>query len=353
MEITIKKAETIKPIIETDKLGFGQHFTDHMFNMDYNLQKGWHNPRIEPYAPIIADPAMMVFHYAQAVFEGLKAFYSKNGDILLFRPKDNFKRLNNSAGAVCIPKMDEEFALKALKQLIEIEKGKAPQADGTALYIRPTIVATDAYLGVKPSDTYRYFVILSPVGAYYAAGFNPIKIWITKNHVRAIKGGIGCYKAAANYAASLYAGKEAAAKGYAQVLWLDGEKRKYIEEVGAMNIFFVIDNQLITPALSGSILPGITRKSVIRIAKEWNIKVSERQISVDELIEAYDAGKLQEAFGSGTAAVISPVGEIGYDDKVLNINNGKVGEMTAKFYKRLTDIQYGRAEGPAGWVEKI
>ncbi|MBW1616271.1 MAG: branched-chain amino acid aminotransferase [Deltaproteobacteria bacterium] len=353
MEVKIKKAETIKPVIETDKLGFGQHFTDHMFNMDYNHQKGWHNPRIEPYAPIIADPAMMVFHYAQAVFEGLKAFYSKSGDILLFRPKDNFKRLNDSCRAICIPQVDEEFALKALKQLIEIEKDKVPQADGTALYIRPTIVATDAYLGVKPSDTYRYFVILSPVGAYYAAGFNPIKIWITKNHVRAIKGGIGCYKAAANYAASLYAGKEAAAKGYAQVLWLDGEKRKYIEEVGAMNIFFVIDNQLITPELSGSILPGITRKSVIRLAKEWDIKVSERQISVEELIEAYDAGKLQEAFGSGTAAVISPVGEIGYDDKVLNINNGKVGEMTAKFYKRLTDIQYGRAEGPDGWVEKI
>ncbi len=353
MEITIKKAETLKPIIETDKLGFGQHFTDHMFNMDYNPKKGWHNPRIEPYAPIIADPAMMVFHYAQAVFEGLKAFYSKNGDILLFRPKDNFTRLNASCRALCIPEIDEEFALKALKQLIQIEKNKVPKAEGTALYIRPTIIATDAYLGVKPSDTYRYFIILSPVGAYYAAGFNPVKIWITKNHVRAIKGGIGCHKAAANYAASLYASKEATEKGYDQVLWLDGKKLKYIEEVGSMNIFFVIDDELATPALSGSILPGITRNSIMRLAKEWGMKVSEKQISVDELINAYEAGKLKEAFGSGTAAVISPVGEIGYGDKVLNINNGKVGEITAKFYKRLTDIQYGKAEGPEGWSEKV
>ena len=353
MEITIKKAETLKPIIETDKLGFGQHFTDHMFNMDYNPQSGWHNSRIEPYAPIISDPAMMVFHYAQAVFEGLKAFYGKDGDILLFRPKDNFKRLNDSCRALCIPEIDEEFALKALKQLIEIEKNKIPNAEGTALYIRPTIIATDSFLGVKPSSTYRYFIILSPVGAYYAAGFNPVKIWITKNHVRAIRGGIGCYKAGANYAASLYAGKEAMEKGYAQVLWLDGVELKYIEEVGSMNIFFLIDNELVTPELHGSILPGITRKSIIHLAKEWGIKVSERKISVNELIESYEAGKLKEVFGTGTAAVISPVGEIGYGDKVLNINNGKVGELTGKFYKQLTDIQYGRAQGPEGWIEKI
>ncbi len=353
MDILIQKNENPKKRVKDDQLGFGKVFTDHMFNMDYSPGKGWHNPRIEPYAPLTLDPATMMLHYAQAVFEGLKAFHTKNDGTVLFRPRDNFARLNNSCKALCIPAIDEELSLAALKELIKTDEDWVPKTEETALYIRPTIIATDAFLGVKASATYRYFIILSPVGAYYSAGFNPVKIWISEDHVRAVRGGIGCYKAASNYAASLYAGEKANAKGYAQVLWLDGVNLEYIEEVGSMNIFFVIDNELVTPELTGTILPGITRDSVLYLAKEWNMKVSEKKIKVSELIDAYDNGILQEVFGSGTAAVISPVGEIKYKDKILHINNGKVGSVTNKFYKSLTDIQYGKAPSPDGWIEKI
>ena len=353
MQLTITKSDILKPKPDESSLGFGTIFTDHMFNMDYNLDNGWHNPRIEPYTAIEMDPATMVLHYGQAVFEGLKAYKTDSDSVQFFRPKDNFKRLNRSCRMLCIPAFDEDFVFDAMKQLIVLEKDWIPNAPETSLYIRPTIIATDPFLGVRASYTYRFFIILSPVGAYYSEGFNPVKIWVTKNHVRAVRGGIGEAKTAGNYAASLYAGEEAHKRGYTQVLWLDGVHQKYIEEVGSMNIFFVIDDELVTPILNGSILPGITRDSVITMAKKWNIKVSERQISIDELIDAHDSGKLQEIFGTGTAAVISPVGEMKYGDRVINIGGGKVGPMANRLYQAITDIQYGRTEDTQGWIEKL
>ena len=353
MRLTVKKADQLKTKPDDSKLGFGSIFTDHMFNMDYNPQDGWHNPRIEPYASMDMDPATMVLHYGQGVFEGLKAFRTESGDIQLFRPSDNFKRLNNSSRLLCIPEIDEAFALDALKQLLVIEKDWVPSTPGTSLYIRPTIIATDPFLGVRASHTYRYFIILSPVGAYYAEGFNPVKIWVTRNHVRAVRGGVGEAKTPGNYAASLYAGEQAHKHGYTQVLWLDGIEQKYIEEVGAMNIFFVINGELITPMLTGSILPGITRNTVIALAKKWDIKVTERKISIDEVLDAYKSGKLEEIFGSGTAAVISPVGEIKYGDTVITVGNGNVGPMANKFYKTITDIQYGNIKDSSGWIETL
>jgi branched-chain amino acid aminotransferase len=353
MQLTITKADQLKTKPDDAKLGFGSNFTDHMFNMDYNPQDGWHNPRIEPYASIDMDPATMVLHYGQAVFEGLKAFRTESGAIQLFRPKDNFKRMNNSSRLICIPDIDEAFALDALKQLLVVEKNWVPSAPETSLYIRPTIIAMDPFLGVRASHTYRFFIILSPVGAYYAEGFNPIKIWVSKNHVRAVRGGVGEAKTPGNYAASLYAADQAHEQGYTQVLWLDGIEQQYIEEVGAMNIFFVIDDELITPMLSGSILSGITRDTVIALAKMWNLKVAERKISIAEVMDANASGKLKEIFGSGTAAVISPVGELNYNEKVITVGGGKVGPMANKFYKSISDIQYGKAEDPAGWIEPI
>jgi branched-chain amino acid aminotransferase len=353
MQLTVKKADQLKTKPDDSKLGFGSIFTDHMFNMDYNPQDGWHNPRIEPYASMDMDPATMVLHYGQGVFEGLKAFRTDSGDIQLFRPSDNFKRLNNSARLLCIPEIDEAFALDALKQLLVIEKDWVPSTPGTSLYIRPTIIATDPFLGVRASHTYRYFIILSPVGAYYAEGFNPVKIWVTRNHVRAVRGGVGEAKTPGNYAASLYAGEQAHQHGYTQVLWLDGIEQQYIEEVGAMNIFFVINGELITPMLSGSILHGITRNTVISLAKMWDIKDAERKISINEVLDAHTSGKLEEIFGSGTAAVISPVGEIKYGDTVITVGNGKVGPMANKFYKTISDIQYGKIEDPEGWIERL
>ena len=353
MQLTITKADQLQTKPDDAKLGFGSIFTDHMFNMDYNPQDGWHNPRIEPYASIDMDPATMVLHYGQAVFEGLKAFRTESGAIQLFRPKDNFKRMNNSSRLMCIPDIDEAFALDALKQLLVIEKNWVPSAPETSLYIRPTIIAMDPFLGVRASDTYRFFIILSPVGAYYAEGFNPVKIWVSKNHVRAVRGGVGEAKTPGNYAASLFAADQAHQQGYTQVLWLDGIEQQYIEEVGAMNIFFVIDDELITPMLSGSILSGITRDTVIALAKMWNLKVVERKISITEVMDAHASGKLKEIFGSGTAAVISPVGELNYNEQVITVGGGKVGPMANKFYKSISDIQYGKAKDPAGWIETI
>jgi branched-chain amino acid aminotransferase len=353
MQLTITKADQLQTKPDDAKLGFGSIFTDHMFNMDYNPQDGWHNPRIEPYASIDMDPATMVLHYGQAVFEGLKAFSTESGAIQLFRPKDNFKRMNNSSRLMCIPDIDEAFVLDALKQLLVIEKNWVPSAPETSLYIRPTIIAMDPFLGVRASDTYRFFIILSPVGAYYAEGFNPVKIWVSKNHVRAVRGGVGEAKTPGNYAASLFAADQAHEQGYTQVLWLDGIEQQYIEEVGAMNIFFVIDDELITPMLSGSILSGITRGTVIALAKMWNLKVVERKISITEVMDAHASGKLKEIFGSGTAAVISPVGELNYNEQVITVGGGKVGPMANKFYKSISDIQYGKAKDPAGWIETI
>lgn len=353
MELTISRATALKSRPEDSDLTFGTLFTDHMFNMDYNPEKGWHNPRIEPYASIDMDPSTMVLHYGQAIFEGLKAYRTDSGDIQLFRPKENFARFNRSAQTMCIPELDEDLALEALKKLLEIEKAWVPKTMGTSLYIRPTIIAMDPFVGVRASHTYRFFIILSPVGAYYKEGFNPVKIWVTKEHVRAVRGGVGHVKTAGNYAASLLAGDKAQKAGYSQVLWLDGVEQNYVEEVGSMNIFFVIDDELVTPMLSGSILPGVTRDSVLALAKSWGIKTTERKISIDEVFDAYKNGSLQEVFGTGTAAVVSPVGVVKYGEEIITIGNGEVGPLSNRFFAALTDIQYGKKEAPEGWIEKV
>lgn len=353
MEITITKAEKLKEHPEGSALGFGTHFTDHMFNMDYNPEKGWHNPRIEPYGPMQMDPATMVLHYGQAIFEGLKAYRTESGDVQLFRPKDNLSRLNRSGNMLCMPEIDEELVLKGLLQLLEIDKSWIPSEPGTSLYIRPTIIATDPYIGLRSSHTYRFFIILSPVGAYYSEGFNPVKIWVTQNYVRAVRGGVGTAKTAGNYAASLYATEIAQKDGYTQVMWLDGVELKYIEEVGSMNIFFVIGDELVTPELNRSILSGVTRDSVIELARSWNIKVVERKISIEEIYEAQKTGELKEVFGSGTAAVISPVGNIKFDGDEITISDGQVGPLTGRLFDELMNIQYGKTEDPFNWTMKL
>lgn len=353
MQLTITRATHLKPKPDDNKLGFGNLFSDHMFNMDYHPDKGWHHPRIEPYGPIQMDPATMVLHYGQAVFEGLKAYRTPKGGVQLFRPRENFKRLNRSCQLLCIPQVDEAQSLAALKELLRMEAGWVPSAPETSLYIRPTIIATDPFLGVRASHTYRFFIILSPVGAYYAEGFNPVKILVSKDHVRAVRGGLGEAKTPANYAASLLAGEQAHDRGYTQVLWLDGVQQHYVEEVGSMNIFFVIDGEVITPQLSGSILPGITRDSILQLARHWNLPVSERRVTIDEILAAHTDGRLTEIFGSGTAAVISPVGELAYGDRVITIGDGGVGPLAQKFFDAIKAIQYGESDDPMGWIETI
>jgi branched-chain amino acid aminotransferase len=350
MEIAFKKAQSLKDHPDESSLGFGTKFTDYMFNMDYNPEKGWHNPRIEPYGPMLMEPSMMTLHYGQAIFEGLKAYRTESGAVQLFRPKDNINRLSRSANRLCIPAFDEDFVLRTLIELLKIEKGWVPGAPGTSLYIRPTIIATDPYIGLRASNTYRFFIILSPVGAYYPEGFNPVKIWVTSQYVRAVRGGVGEAKTAGNYAASLYATELAHKEGYTQVMWLDGVELKYVEEVGSMNIFFIIGDELITPMLNGSILSGVTRDSVIKMAGAWGLKVTERRISIDEIYAAHQQGELKEVFGSGTAAVISPVGHIKYDGREITIGDGGVGPVSARLFKELMDIQYGRAEDRFGWT---
>ena len=353
MQVTVTESAQLKEKPDESKLGFGNLFTDHMFIMDYEPDKGWHSARIIPYGPMALDPSTMFLHYAQGAFEGLKAYRTESGSIQLFRPQENFKRLNRSCRRLCMPELDEDFAFDALKQLLTMEEDWVPGAPETSLYIRPTLIAMDPYLGVRASHTYRFFIILSPVGAYYPEGFNPVKIQVTHEYVRAVRGGVGEAKTPGNYAASILAGEKAHKEGYSQVLWLDGVEQKYLEEVGSMNIFFVISDEIVTPELNGSILPGITRDSVIRLAKHWNDKISEKKISIDELMQAHADGKLQEVFGSGTAAVISPVGEIKYGDQVITISGGEVGPVALKYYNAITDIQYGKAEDPLAWIVPV
>lgn len=352
-EIPVIRAKTLKPHPDESKLGFGVAFTDHMFSMDYDPDHGWHNARIEPYGPLPIEPATMVLHYGQLVFDGHKAYRTPAGKVQLFRPQAHLARLNRSAQRMCIPEIDEDLALHALKQLVSLEQAWVPSAAGTSLYIRPMIFATDHCLGVRASDTYRFCIFLSPVGPYFREGFKPVKIWVSKEHVRAFPGGLGETKTPANYAASLFATEQARREGYPQVLWLDGRERRYVEEVGAMNICFVIDGVLVTPPLRGTILPGITRDSIFALAKLWNIPVAERPITIEEVLAANEQGRLQEVFGCGTAAVISPVGTLKYGDRVITVADGKVGPVASQLYKALTDIQYGRAEDPFGWMVPV
>ena len=350
-EIKVTLTETPKQKPAEDALGFGKYFTDHMFMMDYNEEKGWHDPRIIPYGPIALDPSASVFHYAQEVFEGLKAYRTADGTIQLFRPEENFKRLNSSNDRLCIPQVDVDFCIKALSKLIEVEKDWVPHAEGTSLYIRPFIFACEPVLGVHPSKEYKFIIILSPSGSYYASGLAPVKIYVEPEYVRAVRGGTGFTKTGGNYACSLKAQQEA--KGYSQVLWLDGVERKYIEEVGAMNVFFVIGDEVVTPALLGSVLPGITRKSCIEILRSWGYTVNERRLSIDEVEEAAKNGQLNEMFGTGTAAVVSPVGELKYKDDVIEISGGEIGELTKRLYDELTGIQLSKREDRFGWITKV
>ncbi len=351
--ITYIKNENPKEKPKSDELSFGKYFTDHMFIQDYNRERGWHNPRIVPYQPIELDPAAIVFHYGQTVFEGLKAYRTKRDKIQLFRPDKNMERLNRSNDRMCIPSIDEEFAIDAIKHLVHIDQEWVPGAPGTSLYIRPFVISTEPYLGVSPSATYQFMVILSPVGAYYEEGINPVKIAVENQYVRAVKGGTGEAKTAGNYASSLKAQEQVADEGYAQVLWLDGVEKKYIEEVGSMNVFFKINGEIVTPELNGSILEGVTRNSVIELLKHWDIPVVERRITMEELHEHHQKGELEEAFGSGTAAVISPVGELAWEGKKMEINNGKTGEIAKRLYDTLTGIQYGTEKDPFNWIVKV
>lgn len=349
MDIRIEKNQSPKTKPNTGNLAFGKHFSDHMFLMDYNRGQGWHDPRIVPYGPFVIDPAAMVFHYAQEIFEGMKAYRDDKGQIRLFRPMENFKRMNLSADRMCIPQLPENLALEGLYELIKLDRDWVPNDEGTSLYIRPFIIATDSSLGVHSSGLYLFAIITCPVGSYYPEGLNPVSIMIETEDVRAVRGGTGYTKCGGNYAASIRAGERAEEKGYSQVLWLDGIERKYIEEVGSMNVMFKIAGEVVTPMLTGSVLPGITRKSCIELMKSWNIGVSERLISIDELIEACENGTLEEAWGTGTAAVVSPIGEISYMGKKHTVNKGKIGQITQMLYDNITGLQYGRVEDPFGW----
>lgn len=352
IKIELTKNPKPKPADET-KLGFGHIFTDHMFVMDYDAGQGWHDARIVPYGPIELMPSAMVLHYGQEIFEGMKAYRTPSGDIQFFRPEENFKRMNVSAERLVIPQINEKDALEALHKLVEIDKDWVPHIEGASLYIRPFIFAADPFLGVRPGEKYYFMIIMSPSGAYYSTGINPVNIYVETNYVRAVRGGMGFTKTGGNYAASILAGDIAEKKGYEQVLWLDGKENKYIEEVGSMNMFFKFKDALVTPPLLGSILGGITRDSIIKLAKHKGIPVDERRITVQDVFDAADNGTLEEAFGSGTAAVVSPVGRLAWKDREISISGGQIGKLTQDFYDTLTGIQYGDREDPFGWVVKI
>ena len=353
MEIKIERAKTLKEKPDQNNLGFGTYFTDHMFMMDYTEGIGWHDARIVPYAPIAMNPATMVLHYAQETFEGLKAYRNPKGEITLFRPEMNARRMINSNKRICMAELPEDMFVEAVEAIVKYEQDWIPTAKDTSLYIRPFMFASEASVGVHPAKSYTFVIILSPVGSYYPEGVNPVKIWVEDEYVRAVKGGTGFTKCGGNYAASIAAQVKAESHGYTQVLWLDGVHRKYVEEVGTMNVMFVIDGKVVTAPLEGSVLPGVTRDSIIHILKDWGYKVEERELSIDELMEAGRNGKLKEAFGTGTAAVISPVGQLYYKGEEIVINDFKTGELTQKLYDTLTGIQWGRLEDKYGWVRYI
>lgn len=354
MNIDIQPLTAKKALFDDEsKLGFGNLFTDRMLLMDYDAGEGWHSPRIVPYGPLSLDPSCAVLHYAQEIFEGLKAFRRPDGNIALFRPRDNFERFNRSAARMCMPELDVDVVLKALKTLIHLESDWVPRSLGTSLYIRPTMIAVDPYLGVRPSNKYLFYIILSPVGAYYKNGFSPVNIFISDDYVRSAPGGTGEAKTGGNYAASLKASMEAAALGYDQVLWLDAVERRYVEEVGSMNICFLYDGKVVTSPLKGTILDGITRRSILTLVRELGLEVEERALSVDEILEGADSGRLKEAFGTGTAAVVSPVGQFTYRDRTVTLGDGQMGELTGKLYEMLTGIQYGKLPDQHGWIEMI
>ena len=354
MDIRVEKAaeNELKQKPDEKSLGFGTFFTDHMFVMSYD-NGAWNDPVVKKYQNFSLDPAAMALHYGQAIFEGLKAYRGKDDGIYMFRPKDNLARMNNSARRMCMPEIDVDETFEALKTLVRLEQDWVPSLRGATLYVRPTMIATEAGLGVRPANQYLFFIIMCPVGAYYPEGFNPVKIFVTEKYVRAVPGGVGHVKTAGNYAASIMAAVEAQEAGYTQVLWLDAVERKYIEEVGTMNIFFVIGDEIITPPLSGSILPGITRDSVLSLTRDWGLNMVERRISIDEVFKASRNGSLREVFGTGTAAVISPVGSLNYKGEVCSVNGGETGSLAQRLFDEIQKIQYGHDQSPHNWVVKL
>src|SRR5499433_4191578 len=351
--IRIVKAAAHKPKPKDADLTFGTVFTDHMFVADFEEEKGWYDPRVEPYGPFPLDPATAVLHYGQSLFEGLKAFRGGDGTIRLFRPQKHVERLNRTATRMTIPQLEPDLILRSWTTLVDLDREWVPSSVGTSLYIRPTIIAREPFLGVRPAKEYLYYVILSPVGPYYPEGLAPTKIKVIDNYVRAVAGGLGEAKTSANYAASLYAAEEAKHEGFTQVLWLDGVHRKYIEEVGTMNIMLKIGDEIITPPLAGTILAGVTRDSVLTLMREWKLRVSERPVTIDEVIAAAGKGTLKEVWGTGTAAVISPVGELAFQRERIVVNGGRIGELTQRLYDTIVGIQYGTAADTRGWTVTV
>jgi branched-chain amino acid aminotransferase len=352
-QIKITRAATLKEKPDSSTLVFGKSMTDHMFIADYDEGQGWHDPRIVPYAPLQIDPAAKVLHYAEEIFEGLKAYRTADGSIQLFRPDCNIQRMNDSAERMCLPQIPADLALAGITELVKLEQDWVPSEKDTSLYIRPFMIGLDAALGVHASHHCQYIVIVCPVGAYYPEGLDPVKIYVEEKDVRAVKGGTGMAKTGGNYAASLRAGDIAEKHGYSQVLWLDGVHRKYIEEVGSMNVMFKVNGKILTPDLNGSVLPGITRRSCIQLPKDWGYEVEERRISADELFEAAEKGTLEEAWGTGTAAVVSPIGELAMGEKKVTVSNNQIGAVTQKLYDELTGIQWGRIADPHNWIVKL
>ena len=353
MELQINQTATPKPKPDWDHLGFGDYFSDHMLLIEYTTGKGWHDARIVPYGPVSMEPSAMVLHYAVEVFEGLKAYACPDGKIRMFRPLSNAARLNRSAARFCCPALPEDVFVDTLCRLIKVDKDWIPKAENTSLYIRPFMYSDQSNVGVRIPDSYRFVVILSPVGAYYPEGLNPVKIYVEDEYVRASKGGTGFTKCGGNYAASLIAQKKAKDMGFTQVLWLDGVERKYIEEVGTMNVMFKIKGEIVTPELGDSILPGVTRESCIQLLRSWGLSVTERKLSIDELYEAARNGDLEEAFGTGTAAVISPIGLFSIRGEKLQVQDGGIGAVSQRLYDTLTGIQWGKLPDPYGWTLEV
>ncbi len=353
LDIKITRTDSPKPHPDPNTLVFGKTFTDHMFLMEYHTGKGWHDPRIVPYGPMPFELSCMVFHYAQEIFEGMKAYRTDEGKVQLFRPRENARRMNSSCQRMCIPEIPEDDFVQAVKALVKVDEGWVPDQKGTSLYIRPFIIATDNGLGVHASHSYLFAIITCPVGAYYPEGLNPVKIYVENDDVRAVKGGTGYTKCGGNYAASIRAGERAEEQGFSQVLWLDGVNRKYIEEVGSMNVMFKINGKVVTPKLTGSVLPGITRKSCLELMRDWGYTVEERLISAEELFEAAESGALEEAWGTGTAAVVSPIGVLAWGERSCVVNGGGIGHLTQTLYDTLTGIQWGTEADPYGWVEPL
>lgn len=353
MDIRFEKRQTLKEKPDETNLGFGKYMTDYMFICDWSKEQGWHDARIVPEGPIEMDPACMVLHYAQETFEGLKAYRTAEGKIQLFRPDMNAKRMIRSNERLCMPAFPEEDFVEAVKALVKVEEDWVPSEPNTSLYIRPYMFATEAALGVHMASSYKFMIICSPVGAYYASGLDPVKIMVEDEYVRAVAGGTGFTKCGGNYAGSIAGQMKAEKLGYEQVLWLDGNERKYVEEVGSMNIMFKIDGEIWTAPIEGTVLPGVTRDSMIHILRDWGYTVREERLSVDDLMAAGHNGKLEEVFGTGTAAVISPVGQLRYKDDVVVVNDNKTGELTQKLYDTLTGIQWGRLEDKYGWTVEV